>query len=241
MGKLDHSHEPEAIRERLLKEDHTNYLRDFIYGSIDGIVTTFAIIAGVFGAGLSYKTIIILGFANIFADGFSMAASNYLGTKSEKDERERIRQFELIQVQHSPEGEREEIRQIFMRKGFEGETLEHIVDVISRNETEWLKIMLQEEYGIGITNRSPMLSAIATFVAFIFFGMLPLFPFLFDVDHAFFLATIIAGVSFFLVGSVKSLWSLESFAISGFKTFLIGALASLIAYFTGSFLEAIVK
>jgi hypothetical protein len=71
MKKLEHAHDLESIRQRLRSVDRGNYLRDFIYGSIDGIVKTFAIIAGVAGAGLDEKTIILLGFANILADGFS--------------------------------------------------------------------------------------------------------------------------------------------------------------------------
>jgi len=61
------------------------YLAEFVYGATDGVVTTFAIIAGSVGATLSAKVILILGFANLLADGFSMAASNYLSTKSQKD------------------------------------------------------------------------------------------------------------------------------------------------------------
>lgn len=58
------------------------YLAEFVYGSIDGTVTTFAIISAVSGAGLAPAIILILGFANVFADGFSMAASNFLSQKS---------------------------------------------------------------------------------------------------------------------------------------------------------------
>ena len=66
------------------KEIKRKYLPEFVYGGIDGAVTTFAVVMGSFGASLSSTIIIILGFANLFADGFSMAASNYLSTKSEK-------------------------------------------------------------------------------------------------------------------------------------------------------------
>jgi len=60
------------------------YLPEFVYGSIDGTVTTFAIIAGVAGANLSPAIVLILGFSNVFADGFSMASSNYLSEKSHR-------------------------------------------------------------------------------------------------------------------------------------------------------------
>lgn len=63
------------------------YLPEFVYGGVDGIVTTFAVIAGAFGASLSAHVILILGFANLFADGFSMAASNYLSHTENNPER----------------------------------------------------------------------------------------------------------------------------------------------------------
>ena len=63
----------------------SKYLSDFVYGGIDGAVTTFAVVAGVAGAGLDSAVVLILGFVNLFADGFSMATSNYLSTKSRID------------------------------------------------------------------------------------------------------------------------------------------------------------
>jgi vacuolar iron transporter family protein len=59
-----------------------SYLGEFVYGAIDGVVTTFAVVAGATGANLSPTIILILGFANLFADGFSMAMSNFLSTKT---------------------------------------------------------------------------------------------------------------------------------------------------------------
>lgn len=237
MSNLLHSHEAEDIRSRLEERRKANYLRDFIYGSIDGTVTTFAIISGVFGAGLSNQTIIILGFANVLADGFSMAASNYLGTKAEIDEKNKLRQFELTQLRRAPGGELAEIREIFRLKGFSGPFLEEIVKIISKDEKEWVKIMLQEEYGIGDNERNALHSGVATFVAFIFFGFLPLIPFLLNTGNSFTISTVLAGISFFVVGSFKSRWSLEKWWLSGIKTFLIGLVASLIAYYVGNLLK----
>jgi len=79
---MEHEHTVDAIRERLAAGPHQNYLRDWIYGGIDGLVTTFAVVSGVVGAGFSPWVILVMGFANLFADGFSMAASNFLGTKA---------------------------------------------------------------------------------------------------------------------------------------------------------------
>ncbi len=99
-------------------------MRDWIYGAIDGGVTTFAIVAGVVGANLPSAAVLLLGFANLVADGFAMAASNYSGTKVERDEYKRVLDIEQKHIALEPEGEREEIRQIFAAKGFAGDDLE---------------------------------------------------------------------------------------------------------------------
>jgi VIT family len=83
---MEHEHSPEAIRARLATEPRHTYLRDWVYGGIDGAVTTFAVVSGVIGAELAPGIVLILGVANLIADGFSMAASNYAGTRTERDE-----------------------------------------------------------------------------------------------------------------------------------------------------------
>ncbi len=91
---LEHEHTPEAISARLAQRVRQNYLRDFVYGGIDGAVTTFAVVAGTMGASLSTRIVLILGAANLIADGFSMAASNFLGTRAERDDYRRLEEVE---------------------------------------------------------------------------------------------------------------------------------------------------
>ena len=100
------------------------YLGEFVYGGIDGSVTTFAVVAGAAGATLDSAVVIILGFANLIADGFAMSVGSYLSTKSEKDNYKKHENIEYWEVEHLPEKEKEEIRDIYRAKGFEGEILE---------------------------------------------------------------------------------------------------------------------
>src|SRR5208282_5041431 len=92
---MDHEHSHEAIRQRLAAGPGHSYLRDWVYGGIDGTVTTFAIVAGVVGAHLSLRVILILSGANLIADGFAMAAGNYLATRSEHEE---FHQAEAVEI-----------------------------------------------------------------------------------------------------------------------------------------------
>ena len=93
-AQLEASHTRQAIRSRLASGPVHSYLRDFIYGAIDGAVTTFAIVSGVAGADLSNSIVIILGIANLIGDGFSMAAGNFLGVRAERQQREQLRAME---------------------------------------------------------------------------------------------------------------------------------------------------
>jgi len=171
--RLEHGHQPSEIAKRLRDGPRVSYLRDWVYGGIDGTVTTFAIMAGVVGASLSANVVVILGIANLLADGFSMAAANYTGTKAEHDEYQQLRHMEERHVALAPEGEREEIRQIFKAKGFEGEGLEAAVGVITEHRDRWIDTMMAEEHGMPAVLRSPMKAAIMTTVLVLYLPRRP--------------------------------------------------------------------
>jgi VIT1/CCC1 family predicted Fe2+/Mn2+ transporter len=236
--KLEHDHDAAAIRARLAAGSRPNYLRDLIYGGIDGAVTTFAIVAGVVGAGLASYIVIILGLANLLADGFSMAASNYLGTRAEYDDYQRLAAMERRHIRLVPEGERSELREILRGKGLEGETLENAVVAISSNPSAWVDMMLVEEHGVALEQRSPWVASTATFAAFLVCGSVPLAPFLIGGHHAFVAAATLVGVTFFAIGAAKSLWSLTPWWRSGLQTLAIGASAAALAYLVGHLLRS---
>ena len=142
--ELARLHTEEAISERITAATQHSYLGDFVLGSVDGAVTTFAIVAGAAGAGLSSGVAIVLGLANVSADGSSMAAGNYLKARADKQTIERFRAMEERHIDGIPEGEREEIRQIFAGKGFDGEMLEEVVHIITQDRKQWVDTMLTE-------------------------------------------------------------------------------------------------
>ena len=233
---LEHDHDPRSIAKRLAQGPSVNYLRDWIYGGIDGAVSTFAIVAGVVGADLSARIVIILGVANLIADGLSMAAGNYSGTKAERDDYQRLREMEERHIALFPEGEREEIRQIYRAKGYEGRELERMVALVTGQPDHWVDTMMSEEHGVALVQRQPMTAALSTFAAFVLCGAVPLIPFVFGVPQAGWLATMMVGVVFFGIGSVKSRWSTESWWLSGLETLAIGLGAALAAYLIGDLL-----
>lgn len=235
---IEHEHSPEAIAERLGKGPQTNYLRDWVLGGIDGAVTTFAVVAGVAGADLSTRIILILGAANLLADGFSMAAANFSGVKAENDDIRRLKDMEARHIALAPGGEREEVRQIFAAKGFEGDDLERAVEVITCDEDRWIQLMLEEEHGAPKAERSPLKAALATFSAFAVCGAVPLLPFFWNANTASLApATIMTGAVFFGIGALKSKWSTARWWKSGLETFTIGMVAAGVAYAAGAILK----
>jgi VIT1/CCC1 family predicted Fe2+/Mn2+ transporter len=238
--RLEHSHTPGDIAKRLRHGPRVSYLRDWVYGGIDGTVTTFAVMAGVVGANLSASVVIILGLANLLADGFSMAAANFTGTKAERDEYEQLRHMEERHVALAPEGEREEIRQIFQAKGFEGEALEAAVNVITNHRERWIDTMMAEEHGLPVQIRSPLKAAAMTFIAFVLCGSLPLLPYALRLQSPETPSAVLAGATFFAIGSLRSHWSPAPWWRAGAETFAIGMLAAAVAYLVGDLLKGII-
>jgi len=243
---LESDHTPQAVEARLGRRPRPSYLHDFIYGAIDGAVTTFAVVAGVQGAQLDETIVIILGGANLLADGFSMAASNFLGSRAERQQRERARREEQRHIRLVPEGEREEIRHIFAAKGFTGADLDRVVDVITSDEDRWADTMMSEELGFASSVPNEYRAALATLVAFLTVGFLPLLVFVYDlalpvsVEDPFVWSAVMTGVAFLVVGALKSRFVDQAWWRSAFETLAIGGVAASLAYVAGAVLERMV-
>lgn len=234
----DHGHSQEEVEARIGTPPGRGHLRDIVYGAIDGSVTTFAIVAGVAGAGLSPFVIVALGVANVLADGFSMAAGNYSATKAELDEARHLRAIEERHIRDNPEGERREVREILRQKGLSGDVLEDATTEITRNHDRWIALMLEGEYGLAGVDPNPMRAAVMTFAAFLVAGLVPLLPFLVGLPQAFAVSALLTLTMFFVVGVWKSRWSPARWWWSGLETLAIGGVAAAIAYIVGSLFAA---
>ena len=224
---------------------HSVLVSDFVYGGIDGAVTTFAVVAGVSGASLSPGIVLILGFANLFADGFSMAVGNYLGTKSHIEFANKIRRSEENSIIEKPEEEREEISEIYKEKGFSGDHLKKTVDVITSNKKIWIDTMMTDEFGIIEETKSPLKAALTTFLAFNIMGIIPLFSFIlyyffpFFKESAFISSIILTSIARVLVVASKASIVDKKWFLSGLETLIIGGIAACIAYLIGFWLKGL--
>jgi len=171
---------------RITIREKAGYLSDAVFAASDGVVTTFAVVAGSAGASLDQSIVLILGFANLFADGFSMAAGNFLGSKSEM-EYERVKGKNIDQ------------------------------------------------------QGTPFKHGIVTFIVFNLAGLLPLLPFLLPTSSPFMLSTILVGVSLFVVGMLRSVYTRKNIIKSGIEMFTIGGFAAFVAFAVGYLIENIVR
>lgn len=244
-ASLAADHTPRAVSRRLGQRPSPSYLHDFIYGAVDGAVTTFAVVAGVAGADLDETVVIVLGGANLVADGFSMAASNFLGSRAERQRRERARHEEDVHIELVPEGEREEIRQIYAAKGFTGDDLERIVEVITSDRELWAETMMSEELGFGSSEPNEYRAALSTLAAFITIGFLPLLIYVYDsigagnVSRPFLWSALLTALAFVVVGGMKARFIDQSWWRSAIETLTIGGLAAALAYGAGTLLQGL--
>jgi len=234
MSDLRADHTPDAIRARIAAATEHSYLGDGVLGAIDGTVTTFAIVAGATGANLSGGIALVLGLANVVADGFSMGISNYLKAKADRAVVRRARRIEESHIDEVPDGEREEIREIFRAKGFDGEVLETVVEVITEDRERWIDTMVTEELGLPLDTPEPKRAAATTFLAFLVAGLLPLIPLMaVSTVHWFELSVAVAALTFVAIGAIKGWVVGEPPWRHAFETLLIGGGAAILAYAVG--------
>ncbi len=219
------------------------YVGDLIYGANDGIITTFAVVAGAAGASLSAVVVIILGLANLVADGFSMGASNYLGKQSERDYARAQRKKEEWEIDHLREIEVAEVREIFDKKGFRGRDLARAVEIVTSDRKVWVDMMMKDELGIIEEERDdPKKHGAATFAAFVVAGFCPLIPYLLPFDaNRFALSAVFSGMTLFLAGALRSTITTVSWVRGGLEVLLIGSSAALGAYIIGNIVDGIIR
>jgi len=244
------AHDPQHIARAVqAKEEHggagAQYIGDFVYGGLDGIITTFAVVSGVVGANLGTGIILILGIANLLADGFSMATGAYLSTKSEQEYYDKERQREQWEVEHFPEGERAELYELYRRKGYSEEEAGQMMSILTRDKEHWVDAMMIDELGLLKDEGNPLFNGLATLAAFIVAGSVPLMIYLAGLvvpippQTAFPISVVLSGLALFGLGAAKVLVTHQNPFRSGLEMLLVGGLAAVVAYAVGALLKGL--
>jgi VIT1/CCC1 family predicted Fe2+/Mn2+ transporter len=155
------------------------WIRDATLGANDGLVSILTLIAGVAGAAVEPSTVLLAGIAGVVAGAISMAVGAYVSAKAYRSYYRAELRKEVEEMREKPEVEREEIREIYRERGFEGDLLERVVDTITSNPRTWLKVMMSEELGLSAHFGRPLAAAGVVFVSFLAGGIVPVIPFVF--------------------------------------------------------------
>lgn len=215
-------------------------LSDVILGGQDGLVNVLGVILGVAAATQDAYLVLVAGLAATFAESVSMAAVAYTSTVADADFYESEREREYRHIQDVPHLEREEIRQIYVRKGFRDELLERITDTITANEDVWVAVMMAEEHQLTpVSRRLALRSAVIVGIAAIVGSLIPLVPFMFlPVNLSMWTAIVISAVVLFVVGAYKARVTVGNPGKSGLEMALIGTISALVGYGVGWLLKA---
>lgn len=234
----------------ILKEDHDmagktkrfeggEYIKSMVYGGLDGIITTFAVVSGVAGATLAVRVVIILGFSNLLADGFSMAVGDYLSSKSEKEYRTGVEDQTEREVVENYSDEVDRMSQSYQNKGLSEEDAETISHTLAKYDEPFISQIVNQKYGSDSGVKNPIKNATVTFFSFFIFGLIPLLAYVFSsfstfmMENAFLLASILTGITLFILGALKSRVTQSNWFRSGLEMLLVGGLAAIVAYLVG--------
>ncbi len=233
---------PEANKIIFKNEPHAEsgkLLRDIILGGQDGLVNVLGILLGVGVATNDFKIVLLAGLSATFAESISMAAVAYTSSKAAAEYYEKERQREIHEMETVPDVERQEIRDIYSRKGFAGKDLEFIVDKICANKQTWLDVMMEEELKLEKPKANPVRNAIVVGGSAIVGSILPLLPFfLFPVKTALIAAVVFSAIILFITGAIKSKFTVIGWKRSGLELAAIGTISALAGYAIGILLGA---
>eukprot|EP00301_Raphidiophrys_heterophryoidea_P024102 c7715_g1_i1.p1 GENE.c7715_g1_i1~~c7715_g1_i1.p1 ORF type:complete len:301 (-),score=82.11 c7715_g1_i1:457-1272(-) len=225
-----------------------DYIKSVIFGGLDGIVTTFAVVAGVAGAGLDNNVVIILGFANVIADGISMGLGDYLSEKAEMEFIQNEKRREEWEVQNYIEGEKKEMIDLYTGRGMTEEDATIVIDIMSKYQNIFVDTMLVEELGLLPPDEddSPAKKGFVTFLAFLIFGVIPLLTYAFGYKSnnktlLFAISVVMSAATLFILGLLKAKLSSQPLMRTGFMMLLNGGVAAASSYFVGWGIQSIVK
>ncbi len=216
--------------------DLGRYIREIVYGGNDGIVTTFAVVAGTVGANLPHSIIVILGLANLFADGLSMATGAYLSEKSDIAQKRRTRAEEQTRLTTDTAAQTAVVKAHFQAQGFRGADLQKAVTVVTSRNKTWLDTVMLAKHGHSSDEASnPVTDGVMTFCSFVFFGAIPLLPYFFGVRDEQRFGVAIAGtfLALALLGGARSYVTREKLYRGPLEIVFVGALGALVAYLIG--------
>ncbi|MFI6872129.1 VIT1/CCC1 transporter family protein [Streptomyces sp. NPDC050400] len=232
--------ETEATLHDAHRDNHTHrdvnggWLRPAVFGAMDGLVSNFALMAGVAGGAVSQQTVIITGLSGLAAGAFSMAAGEYTSVASQRELVEAELDVERRELRKHPADEERELAELYASRGVEPELAREVARQLSKDPEQALEIHAREELGIDPGDLpSPTVAAVSSFGAFALGALIPVLPYLLGAS-ALWPAVILALIGLFACGAVVAKVTARSWWFSGLRQLALGGAAAGVTYLLGS-------
>lgn len=214
------------------------FLRDIVFGANDGVVTAIGFLVGIVGSVADQKLIVIAGALTVIAGAASMALGNFLAVKSQREHYEAMEKIERWEIEHKPEVERDEIREIYTNYGFDGQTVELLIQKVTADKDLWLKVMMRDELGLA-PEESPKIAGFLIGLFYLVGGVPPLLPFIFfaPVARALLMSIFASVFVMALIGTLRWWLNRGSFGRKIAETIVIGLVAAAIGFIAGEALR----
>jgi len=210
------------------------WLRPAVFGASDGLVSNFALIAGVTGGSSDSKTVLLAGLAGLAAGAFSMAAGEFISVRSQAEQALAEIELERAEIERNPAGEQRELAQMYVAKGLDPELAHEVARQLSRDPDQVLDVHVREELGISEDDLpSARLAAGSSFASFAVGAFLPVLPYLFGATSLW-PALVLTGAGLFLCGAFVTRLTPRPWWYGGARQTLVGALAAAVTYLVGS-------
>ncbi|NOH01229.1 MAG: hypothetical protein HND47_04270 [Chloroflexi bacterium] len=236
---------PHSLHEELIHHSLTDPhrrgsgLSDFILGAQDGLVNVLGVVLGIAAATNDARVVLVAGLATTFAESISMGAVAFTTTLADADLYQSEREREYRHIVEAPKLETEEIRDIYKRKGFNGELLNRIVQTITANEDVWVAVMMAEEHQLSpVDRRTAMRAAWVVGLSAIVGSLVPIAPFMFlPVSTSMWVSVLVTALVLFAIGAYKARVTVGKPMRSGMEMMLIGTISALAGYLVGVLLK----
>jgi len=217
-------------------------IRSAILGLNDGLISTFTLLVGIATATLTRgnSIVILTGIAAMVSGAISMGLGEYISSKSEYNYVKNEMKKEEAEIELFPEEEKQEVKDIFINMGLEGDILDACVENITKRKDIWLNFLIKNELELEVSDK-PLIGAIITFLAFIFGSLLPQLPYFLNLGFvSLYISSILSMCSLFVVGALKTKITGESFIKSGLEMVIIGLIAFIASYGIGLLFEQLI-
>ena len=218
------------------------WLRPAVFGASDGLVSNFALVAGVAGgtsaAGADSNAVLLAGLAGLAAGACSMAAGEYVSVASQTELAQAEIELERVELEHRPEAERQELAETFMRRGLDADLASAVADQLSRDSKSALEVHVREELGLDLNALpSPMTAAVSSFLSFTVGALIPLVPYLLGATSLW-PSLVVSLFAVFGIGVLVSRVTVRTWWYSGTRQLVLGGAAAAITYVIGSLVGA---